>query len=216
MSARRPGAVVLGVVTALAAVVGVAGGALLATVLREEPATMPAAAPVPAVSPSYPVDPPPEIEPDPGSPSLSAGLPLRPVEVGIKPFGLRLPVPVGWTRSNSLPGEYKWRPPDFVENGYFLRVRLITGFQTLESAVQDRLDALEGASDVEQLAVEERDDRGFTVTYVSARHRRVAVERFLSFNGSTAYAVVAVIGRERDALGLADLAARIEQRAAVA
>lgn len=222
MTTRRPRTTspatvaVTAAVLVVAAVAGVAGGALLAGLLRDEPAAIGAAAPVPAVSPAYPVDPPPEVDADPDMASLPTGIPLHPVEVGIAPFGLRLPVPVGWTRSNSLPGEYKWRPPDFEDNGYFLRVRLITGFQTLESAVQDRLDALDGAGDVQQLSVDARDDRGFTVSYVSERHRRVAVERFLSFNGSTAYAVVAVIGRERDALGLADLAARIEQRAAVA
>jgi len=216
MSARRPWAVALTVVVALLGGVGVAGGALLADVLDEEPRTMATALPVPAVSPSYPVDPPPVIEADPDTPGLETGIPLRPVELGVPPFGLRLPVPVGWRRSDSLLGEWKWFPPDQpTDNAYFLRVRLVTGFQTLESALRARLDALAGASDVDDLVVEAQDEDGFTVTYVTAKHRRVAVERFLSPDGRTAYATVAVVGRERDRLGMADLAERIVRGASM-
>ncbi|NHC21980.1 hypothetical protein G6553_02165 [Nocardioides sp. IC4_145] len=214
MSTRRPGAAVLAVVVVVAGAVGLAGGALVGVLTREEPRTSATAAPVPAVSPSYPVDPPPLVEPDPDTPKLEPGVPLRPVELGIPPFGLRLPVPAGWLRSNSSQGEWKWFPPGQpTDHAYFLRVRLVTGFQTRESALQDRLDALEGASDVEDLVVEAQTRDGFTATYVTARHRRVAMERFLSLDGRTAYATVAVVGRERDRLGMADLAERIMRQA---
>ncbi len=215
MSTRRPGAAVLAVVVVAAGAVGVTGGALLGGLADEEPRRAASAEPVPAVSPSYPVDPPPLVEPDPDTPKLEPGVPLRPVELGIPAFGLRLPVPAGWKRSDSSQGEWKWFPPDQpMDHAYFLRVRLVTGFQTRESALRDRLEALAGASDVEDLVVEAQDEEGFTATYVTARHRRVAVERFLSLDGRTVYATIAVVGRERDRLGMADLAERIVRRAA--
>ncbi|MDN4173336.1 hypothetical protein QWY28_10310 [Nocardioides sp. SOB77] len=214
MSTRRPGAVTLAVVAAVAGTVGLAAGALLAAGLADEAQVLGTARPVAAVSPSYPVDPPPLVEPDPDTPGLATGVPLRPVELGVPPFGLRLPVPVGWRRSDSLLGEWKWFPPGQpTDNAYFLRVRLVTGFQPLESALRARLDALAGASDVEDLVVEAQDADGFTATYVTQKHRRVAMERFLTLDGRTTYATVAVVGRERDRLGMADLAERIVRRA---
>ncbi|MBC9732582.1 hypothetical protein [Nocardioides marmotae] len=215
MSRRRPGGTVLAAVVACAAVLGVAGGAVLAGALEEEPRTVASAVPLPAVSPSYPVDPPLPVKADPDTPGLKTGVRLQRAQVGIPPFGLRLPVPAGWRRSDSLLGEWKWFPPGQPDkNAYFLRVRLVTGFQTREAALRERLSALSGASDVQELVIETQDEDGFTATYVTDDHRRVAMERFLSFDGRTAYATVAVVGRERDLLGMADLVERIVRRAA--
>lgn len=219
MTTRRPGTTVpavAGVVLAilLGAVVGVAVGALAAHLREPEPRALATAAPVPAVSPSYPVDPPAPVDPDPDTPALQPDLPDHLELIGGSPFGLRLPVPDGWTSTNSATGEWKWASPDQPDDhAYFLRVRLVSGFQTRESAIADRLDALDAASDVEDLVVESRDEDGFTATYVTDRHRRVAMERYLTFDGTTAYAVVAVVGRERDRAGMADLVERIADRA---
>lgn len=210
MTTRRPGTVVVAVVVVVLAVVGFAGGALLAGLLDEEPRALATAAPVPAVSPSYPADPPAEVVADPDTPALEPGVRTRPVEIAVAPYGLRLPVPVGWTRSDSQLGEWKWFPPDQpTDNAFFLRVRLIGGTQTRSSALQQRLDDLGGASSVEDLVVESRDEAGFTATYVLDRYRRVAMERFLSVDGDTAYAAIALVGRERDRRGMADLVERI-------
>lgn len=208
----------LAVVGAVAGITaGIAVGVLAAHLAEPVPRVLTTAVPVPAVSPSYPVDPPPPVDPDPDTPAMRLALPSHLELVGSPPFGLRLPVPDGWARTNSTTGEWKWRPPDQPEDhAFLLRVRLVSGFEPREGAIQDRMDALEAADDVEDLAIEARDRDGFTATYVTDRHRRVAMERYLSFDGATAYAVVAVVGRERDRLGMADLLARIALRAETA
>ncbi|WP_435746528.1 hypothetical protein [Nocardioides sp. SYSU DS0663] len=194
----------------LGLVLGAAGGVLAAGLARPEPTAAGTAVPVAAVSPSYPVDPEPEVVPDPDTPALAPGVPTRPAEIEVHPYRLRLPVPVGWLRSDSSLGEWKWLPPDQPgDNSFFLRVRLIGGVQTRAAVLQQRLDALGGASEVEDLVVESRDEKGFTATYVLSGYRRVAMERFLSVDGSTAYAAIALIGRERDRRGMADLVERI-------
>jgi hypothetical protein len=200
----------IGLTLALA-LLGAAAGYGVGLLARDEPATFAAGRPVPAVSPSYPVNPV-LVLPDPKDPALASGLPLHRATVGTPPFALDLPVPKGWVRTTPSSGEWRWYlPPGMVPNTYFLRVRLIGNrYMSVTDALEERLTALQNAEDVSDFHLQTRTADGFTADYVSGDHRRVAMERFISADGSaTAYASIAVIGREADREGLADLFAEV-------
>lgn len=192
--------------------VGLAGGYGLGDLSQEQPATVAVAAPVPARDPSIPVIPV-EVLPDPTTPPpLQPGLPLRARTVGTAPFDLTVPVPRGWVQTNPTSGAWNfYPPPGLTLNTYFLRVRLIgNNYRTISAARDGRISDLENASDVADLHLEKRTAGGFVADYVADQHRRVAMEEFLSPTGSTtAYAWIALIGREVDRPGLKDLIGRI-------
>ncbi|WP_205472864.1 hypothetical protein [Nocardioides sp. SYSU D00038] len=193
----------------LAAVAAVLAGGLgyLVGWVADAPTSLGGVAPVPATSPSVPAGRV-EVSPDPADPPLAPGLPLRLDTVGSS-FPVELQVPERWQRTTSDEVEWKWKPPGLPENTYFLRVGLVSSQRlTLAAAVQRRLDLLR--ADVDELVVEERTGDSLRITYVTGGHRRLALERWLSVDGSDAAQVtVAVIGREVDRAGLTDLMARI-------
>lgn len=199
----------IGVALALA-VVGGAAGYWLGADERPEPVTF-SAAPVPASSPSYPVIPV-VVVPDSTYPALEPGVPVHRVTVGASPFEVSLPIPRGWVRSDSTPGEWKWYPSwDQIANVHFVRLRLVgNSYTTIPASVRQRIAALEDASDVADLDIEvQRPDR-FVADYVADQHRRVAFEGYLGQAGSsTAYASIAVVGRSADRAGLRDLFERL-------
>ncbi len=192
----------------LIAVLGGAGGYALVGALEDEPKAIDAA-PVVAVSPSFPTDPPVVIEPDPDYPELRRSLPLQRVRVGSDSFGVTVPVPKGWTRIDTDLVESKWAPPEAPLNTYLLRVKIISGLRlTIEQALEQRRAALESV--VTEWDLENGGDDTFTATYVYDEHRRLAIERFLSLDGSdAAFVTIAVIGRVVDREGLNDLLARV-------
>jgi hypothetical protein len=198
----------LGVAVLLAAL-GVAGGYAAITASEDEPARMSTAAPVPGQSPSYPSDPVVRVLPDPGTPALAAALPLHTERLGGRAFGMRLPVPDGWLRTDSDLVEAKWKPPGGGQNTYLLRVKIVSGLRlTIEQAMRQRMDDLEAT--VTDFELEASTSDTFVATYVSDSYRRLAMERYVSLDGSeTAYATIVVVGRVADRDGMADLLAQV-------
>lgn len=197
------------------ALLGLAAGWGIEGVTRADPATFRAPAPVVAVDPSWPAEPVPVL-PDPAFPALPTGLRTHPETVGLAPFALRVPIPKGWVRTNPTAAEWRWYPTGRLEtNVYFLRVRLVANrYQSIPSAVDERRRALQDAEGVADLQLDSVTTDGFTATYVADGYRRVSMERFIGANGgTTAYASVALIGRESDRVGMADLFPRIVEGA---
>ncbi|GAA1776672.1 hypothetical protein GCM10009795_023440 [Nocardioides hankookensis] len=201
----------IGLALALALVGGAAGYALGQSA-EDGPAGI-SAGPVPAVSPSYPVN---EyvVVPDPGIAPLATDLPLHTAKFKTGDLRMTASAPVGWARE-TLQGADSWNfaDRDVPQPTYLLRVGLIAGDRaSLNAAREFRISKLEDAEsngDLEHLVVEERLDDGFTATYLSGGHLRVTMERFLAQPGSTqAYATIAVVGRDRDREGMADLLER--------
>lgn len=166
------------------------------------------AAPIPAASPSYPVVPP-VVSPDPTDPPLAPGVPLQEQRIrAARGFPVTLPVPRGWVRSDANPGEWLFYPSwGQTEYRYFIRVRTVANtYQAVDRAVAARIDALRGADAVDDFRLESEQTDRFVASYVNDAHRRVAYEGFLDRNDSgVAYLYIAVIGREADRAGLADL-----------
>lgn len=203
---------VLGVGVGLA-LVGVLGGYAAGVLLDDEPAVIATAAPVPAESPSYPADPPVEVLPDPAYPPLAAAQSFHLERVGSGDFGVRVPVPDGWVRTDTDLVEAKWAPPGAPLNSYLLRVKLISGQRlTVTQALEQRLAALESA--VDEFDLESQTDDTFVASYVAFNFRRLDRERFVSFGEPEASATFVVIGREADRQGLIDLLERVTDGAA--
>jgi hypothetical protein len=203
----------IGVTLALA-LVGAAAGWAVGDATRDEPATFALPSPVAAVDPSWPAEPVPVL-PDPQFPALGTDLRTHLETVGIPPFGLRLPIPDTWVRSNPTAGEWRWYPnPQTQKNVYFLRARLVGNrYQSIQAARDERLNALRDAADVADLDVELTTANGFRATYVSDGHRRVTMERFLGAADGTTYAWIALIGREVDRTGMDELFPRVTEGA---
>ncbi|WP_244930487.1 hypothetical protein [Nocardioides sp. W7] len=199
----------LGIALALA-VAGAVGGYAVGAVNADEPRTISMALPVPAASPSYPVNEY-DVKPDPDDPALKPGLAL--VETRLSAAGSKLVtgVPTAWKAG----GEGNYRT--FVVAGnplntYQLRVGIFTDKQSVGVKRIARLGALDEAEDndaLQNLVVESETDDGFVASYLQHGYRRVTMERFLTLGGTSAYATVAVIGREIDRPGLEDLLARV-------
>ncbi len=189
---------------------GLAAGYGLGRTSVDDPTQVAMAHPMLAVDPSWPAEPA-TVVPDPTYPALAPGLRTHLETVGIPPFTLTVPVPVGWKRSNPVAGEWRWYPTaDFENNTYFLRVRLVANrYQPVPDALAERLTALDGAEGVVELDIESKTTDAFTATYVAEEHRRLTMERFLPGPTGNALAWVALIGREVDRAGMDDLFPRI-------
>ena len=197
-------------VAAVLAVLGVAGGYAAGELLEDGPTEVGVVSPLPAASPSYPIDPPVEVLPDPGLPPMQPGLPLRPARFGPDGFSFEVPVPESWELTTVAAGEWRAYPPGFVPNSHYLRIRSVGSFDSLAGATAERLDDLGSAGGVEELEVEARTEDSFVVSYVFEQYRRVAFEQFFSLTGDeTARVAVAVLGREVDRAGMADLLRQI-------
>lgn len=203
---KRAGAVVLALVA-----LGAAGGYAFGTLRGQETVTFTDATPIVAVSPSHPVDPV-EVLPDPDFPVLRPGLDVEPARVGTGPFDLSLPVPEEWAQSSPTAGEWRWYPPPGqVLNTHFLRVRLISNqHQPIAGDVDARLAALRAADEVRDFTLVSRTAHGFVAEYVNDGYRRIAMESYVAAGGSdTAFAWIALVGRESDREGMADLFDRV-------
>jgi hypothetical protein len=206
---------VLGVALVLLCV-GVAGGYAVAEQHQEDPATSTVLEPVPGVSPAVPTPVEPSYAPDPDDPPLTAaGLPSEPVKLRLEPggAGVKVDIPVGW-RSNRPEDTNFWNfvDPDVSLNAYLLRVTLVRGANvSIGAAMGGRIAALEDAAahgDLTDFEVTDQTDDTMVARYVDHGHLRLTTERWVSFDGSTAYASVAVTGRVVDQAGLGALLAR--------
>ncbi len=210
VDARRLGLAALAV-----ALLAAAGATLGYAAARDTPAPLVVdAAPVVAADPAYPRDPVLRVLPDPDDPPLRPGLPTVRAVVGTSPFSVALPVPRGWVRSDATAGETRFYPEPPTDDNvgrYFVRVRLVGNqYLSVPAQVDARIEALSSASGIEALAVESRSFDALVVSYVADGYRRVAMEQFVAAPGEeVASAYVAVIGRERDRDGLADLLDRL-------
>jgi hypothetical protein len=196
--------------------VGVAGGYAVADRSHEEPATSGTPEPVPGVSPAVPTPDTPTYAPDSDFPPLTtAGLTTEPIKLRLDAdgAGVRVNVPVGW-RSNRPESTNLWNfvPAGDAAGAYLLRVTIMRGLnQSISAAMAGRIAALEGAEadgNLEDFEVTTKTDDTLEARYVDDGHLRLTTERWVSFDGSTAYASVAVTGREVDQAGLGVLLAR--------
>ena len=195
-------------VLALLLAIGVAAGFGASWSLGQSLSGNGPAAPVPA-SPSLPVDPVPELLRDPTTPPLPERVPLVRQSVGAGDFRMSLPVPKGWSFSESSLNEWQWHPPGQPDFGYVLRVeQVLSNRRSIEWTLDRRIAELrEDESNVEVIA-QTRDS--LHVSFVSANHLRHAHLRWLDLTGSdNAQVEIAVTGRKVDDPGMADLVARV-------
>lgn len=181
--------------------IGAGAGAAAATLMPATPQDLRVVAPVPASSPSYPAGTV-EVLTDPAAAPLATGLSTHPERLGSPDFGVRLPVPDGWGRTDTDEVEAKWFVPDGPINTYLLRAKLITSQRvSVQQATTARIAALRGV--VDDLDVEEQNGDSFVATYVAESYRRLTMERFLDLG--TRQVTIAVIGRLEDREGLTAL-----------
>lgn len=199
----------LGVALVLA-IAGAAGGYGVGALQVDDPVTISMALPVPAEDPSYPVveyD----VTPDPGLAPLPTGIALARTRLRFGGTPLELAVPRGWTVGGK-PGKWIYSSPDQVQNSYYVRVETLNNQRSVGVELNSRIDALrEAQSDgnLDHVLVEEESDDEFVATYLQGGYQRVSMERFLDLGTTSAYVTIAVIGRERDREGMADLLERI-------
>lgn len=180
----------------------------------EEPTTASVAEPLPAVSPSYPVNEY-DVLPDPKIAPLEPGLPLRTTSFRARGLRMTADVPRGWRRAPMANSpEWNFVDPTNPMNTYKLRIGIDAGDRlSVTVARNTRIDALEDAEangDLQHLVIEERTADGFTATYIAGGYQRVNMERWLpQHDSNTAYATIAISGRESDREGMADLLERV-------
>lgn len=184
--------------------------------MRESTPTAADLTPLPASGPAYPRDRPVVVEPDNDFPALARNLPLKRTRLGSGPFALSVGVPEGWQRSLKSFGEWGWYPPPGVPsstnpatyNTYFMRIRLVGNLhQSIDAAIDQRISNLRKATGVANFTLDYRSADTFQATYVSDRHLRVTIERFIDSDREpgVAYATIAVVGREVDRDGMTNL-----------
>ena len=201
-------------VAAVLLCVGVAGGYAVADRNQEEPVSSDTLEPVPAVSPAVPAPAEQTYLPDPGTDPLAPDLPSSPVDLRVsrRGIGVTVDIPDGW-QQNQVPETNMW---NFVKPGnpfytYLLRVNIVRGQNvSISVATAGRIAALEESDSNDSGTVEdftvtaEREDT-FEATYTSGGYLRVTMEKWVSFDGSHAWASVSVTGRTVDEEGLRDL-----------
>lgn len=196
---------VVGVVVLLA-LLGLGGGWLLAGLDARSDAAAGPASPLPASSPSVPVTTEAPYAVDGGPPPLAVDLAYVRDRLGSRAFGWTYAAPKGWTSTDIGSGETKLVPPGAVDNGYGMRVKLVSERVPPAVMVAQKLAAFE--SGYPDVTVRGSSPDTLAVTY------RALPENWLRFNtfrwftrpGSTEAVVeVSVFGRERDLPGLDDL-----------
>jgi hypothetical protein len=203
-------------VAAVLLCVGVAGGYAVADRSEDEPVQSSTLSPVPGVSPAVPTPVAPSYSPDPDDPPLTtSGLVTEPVKLRLDPegAGVKVDIPVGWQSSRPASTNF-WNfvDPDASPGTYVLRVTIVRGANvSIPAAMAQRIAALEDAEangGLSDFQVTAQTDDTMEASYVDGGHLRLTTERWVSFDGSTAYASVAVTGREVDQAGLGDLLGR--------
>jgi hypothetical protein len=211
---------VLGVAVVLLCA-GVAGGYAVADRTEDEPRSTSTLEPVPAVSPSVPVVPEPSYSADPDDPPLStAAFETETARLRVDPDGpgVKLDVPAGWlsqrvvTANGETTNQWNFVDPEHQKSTYLLRVNIVSSLNvSVKAAMEGRIAALEDAQatgGLSDFTVTDKTADTFEATYVAGDRLRFTTERWVSFNGSTAYASVAVTGREVDQPGMGLLLGR--------
>jgi hypothetical protein len=206
---------VLGVAVVLLCA-GVAGGYAVADRSEEDPSTSTVLVPVPAESPAMPTPSVFPTEPDPDEEPLASDLDTVPAVLRMdhRGAGVVAQVPDGW-RQFRLPDSDTWtftqegNPP----NTFGLRIQLIFGSRQAVSVFKTaRIAALESAvaqGNMFDLHVTAQVADTIEANYIADDgFRRYTVERWVAFDGDTAYVDVAATGRTVDQDGLRDLVSR--------
>lgn len=194
---------------------GVAGGYAVADHSQEQPVSSDTLQPVPAASPVVPTPPEQTYLPDPGIDPLKTDLSSAPrdLRVSRRGLGVSVNVPDGWLE-NQVTDTNMWVfvGPDNTRNTYTLRVTIVRSLNVSKTiAKATRIGALqesEANGGIEDLTITADVGDTFEATYVSGGYLRVTMEKFVSFDGSHAYASAAVTGRAVDREGLRDLLTR--------
>ena len=185
---------------------GAGAGYAWASASEEEgPTRFTDAGPLPASSPSVPVEPerPYAEDVDMADTGDGPGLPAGDVGRGAVP--VHLPPSEGLAASDPRSGERTFSPPDRMEGGYGMRVKIVNARLTPEDMVEQKLAALEATED--EVEVVGRAGNYLAITYRSAENRlRYNTFRwFTDPGGRLATFETSVYGRERDVEGLTDL-----------
>jgi hypothetical protein len=195
--------------------VGVAGGYAVADRSQVEPARSDTLQPVPAVSPAVPTPPVHVVLPDPDDPALLPDLPSHETELRVsrRGIGVSVLVPDGWVeRREEGSNTWNYAVAEAPKNTYVLRIRIVAGDHvSIAVAKQARISALEDAmanKALLDLTISADTEDTFEASYLDHGYQRLTMERWVSFNGSTAYAEAAVTGRVRDEEGMRDLLVR--------
>jgi hypothetical protein len=168
------------------------------------------------VSPAVPTPPEREVLPDPDTDALQPALPSSPLDLRIGPraAGVTVDIPDGWTM-NRIADTNMWNfvKPDNPLNTYSLRVSIVRGQNvSISAAKAGRIAALEEADAngevVDDFEITAETGDTFEATYFGGGYLRVTMEKWVSFDGSHAYAGAAVTGRTVDQEGLRDLLTR--------
>jgi len=200
-------------VAAVLLCVGVAGGYAVADRNQEKPATSTVLVPVPAQSPAVPTPSQFPTKPDPETDPLSSELSthaqvLREAHRGP---GVVAQVPDGW-RQNPDGDTWTFTQDDLI-NTFGLRIQLVfNNRQAISVAKTARIAALNQAvsdGNMTDLHVTAEVADTIEANYIDkGGYRRYTVERWLAFDGTTAYVDVAATGRVIDLNGLRELVSR--------
>jgi hypothetical protein len=189
------------------ALIGAAGGYLVADLRAPTTSSAARASPVPAQSPSIPVDPERPFAEDITYPPLALGLDYRPHTIGDPPFQWTYEAPRGWKATEEGLDEIRWRPRDEPEiGGFSLRVKLSTEHKSKADMVTQKLAAMQaGYEDVEILG-QTPDRISFSYRDATRNTQRFNTFRWFSLPGEDeARFEMSVVGREVDLPGLEEL-----------
>ncbi|MEZ5094516.1 hypothetical protein, partial [Nocardioides sp.] len=136
-------------------VVGAGAGFGLGTLLDRPPAAAGTPKPMVASGPAYPYTPPIEVLDDPEEPGpLRAPFDTHKDTLGGGPFAVTFPVPVGWVRTNTNPGEARWTLPGNPPDTYSVRVELVgSQTRTPEQQISLRISDLQSATGISDFRV---------------------------------------------------------------
>lgn len=189
-------------------VVGAGAGFGVGTLLDRPPAAAGTPRPMVASGPAYPYTPPVEVLDDPTEPGpLRAPFDTHEDTLGGGPFAVTFPVPVGWVRTNTNPGEARWTLPGNPPDTYSVRVELVgSQTRTPEQQISLRISDLQSATGISDFRVVDQTDDQLIFTFVQDQHRKISVIRWVSpRGGSNAEVEIAATGRLPDRSGLEDL-----------
>jgi hypothetical protein len=201
-------------VAAVLVCVGVAGGYAVAERTQAGPSRADAPTPVPAASPSVPTPPVHPVFPDPSADPLDTDLATHPEVLRLprRGAGVVAQVPDGW-RTNPSSDTWTFAKEGNPVNTFGLRIQLLFGLRQSVTVVKGaRIAALQQAQaegHLFDLDISEQTGDAFQASYIDEEgFFRVTMERYVAFEGDTAYAVVAATGRSVDLDGVQDLVSR--------
>jgi hypothetical protein len=125
---------------------------------------------------------------------------------------VKVDVPAGWHSSHTSANSWNFANPEASPGTYVLRVSIQAGSNvSISGAIAQRIALLQTTEDegnISDFTVVNQTGDTLIATYVDGGYLRFTTERWVSFDGSHAYASVAVTGREVDQQGLNELLGR--------